>query len=70
MIANPSASLISFDILLNSYTPFAIRAIQNLFPSRNITVVGGDSGVTVPKIHWLMNMGLVSLENKLSIKIS
>ena len=39
----------------NEYTPFAIQAIHNLFPNRNIAVVGGDSGVTVPNARWLMN---------------
>jgi hypothetical protein len=48
LIANPRADFISFDIFMNRFGPYAVRALQSMFPSRSITVISGDSTVTVP----------------------
>lgn len=47
LIANEKARLISFDILLNPYTPAAIRSVHGLFPNRKIIVIGGDSTYSI-----------------------
>ena len=48
LIANPNVSVVSFDIQSNFYTPFAILALESMFPDRSITVIVGDSTLTVP----------------------
>lgn len=48
LIANPTASIVSFDIFMNRYSAYAVRALHDMFPHRDITVVAGDSSVSVP----------------------
>jgi hypothetical protein len=48
LIANPRASIVSFDIFVNKYSAYAVRALHDMFPDRDITVVAGDSSVSVP----------------------
>lgn len=55
LIANPSASVVSFDIFLNKYSPYAVRALHDMFPHRDITVVAGDASVSVP--HFFKKVG-------------
>ena len=48
LIANPTASVVSFDIFSNRYGPYAVRALHDMFPNRDITVIAGDSMISVP----------------------
>jgi hypothetical protein len=49
LLANPNASLVSFDIFSHSYTSSAADALYSLLPERNIQVIAGDSAKTVPR---------------------
>jgi len=48
LISNPRASIVSFDIFEHRYSPYAVRALQSMFPHRDITVIAGDATITVP----------------------
>ena len=49
LIANPSsATFISFDIFMKRYGPYAVRVLQDMFPSRSITIIAVDSTVSIP----------------------
>jgi predicted O-methyltransferase YrrM len=50
LIANPTASIVSFDLLEHHYAAVAASAILELFPNRNFTLIAGDSKMTVRRL--------------------
>lgn len=48
LLANPRARLVSFDLFGHHYPGAAVRALHHLFPDRDITLIAGDSAISVP----------------------
>jgi predicted O-methyltransferase YrrM len=49
--SNPTASIVSFDLLEHDYAYAAINALHSMYPSRNLVVIAGDSKIAVKDFH-------------------
>lgn len=56
MIANPIAKILTFDLSQYAYTAAAINAFEVLFPKRIITLIEGDSKITIPNFANMFNI--------------
>jgi hypothetical protein len=54
LVANPTASVLAFDITRTLYTSAGINAIYSLFPGRTINLVTGDSAQSIPSFSRLL----------------
>ena len=57
LTANNQATIFSFDLFVHGYAPAAVRILHEMFPTRDLIVIPGDSKNTVPIAtkHYLKN---------------
>jgi len=55
LTANPNLSVLAFDLTRQLYTSAAVNALGVLFPNRHVTLVTGDSGLSIPNFAHLVN---------------
>lgn len=53
LVANPNASILAFDIFEHNYTSLAVHQLHHMYPSRILSIIAGDSAVSVPNFHSL-----------------
>lgn len=56
--ANPRASVLAFDVTRQAYTAAAINAISSQFPHRTVSLITGDSTLSVPNFVRSTNNGV------------
>lgn len=55
LISNPKARFISFDTFKHPYVSTTVDKLMEIFPTREILVIAGDSRKTINNIHNMLN---------------
>lgn len=56
LVANPKASVVAFDVARHFYTAAAINAIYDILPNRTVSLIAGDSTVSIPSFTRLISL--------------